>query len=174
MKRINVTIVFILLLFNTISCTQSGYKTFVQTKGYDHYSFEYPASYQITMNSAYSEQNAVNGVRLVGKLANGSEITMAANIDSGLGSVQERIDKTLSVSGRELVERYADTVSGVSCEVIILNTAPFNDLPAHYEKMAFFDYNGRNWDFFIYSDMDNTAEVDLVFDHLFNTFELLA
>lgn len=178
LKRTKLFIILIgtfLLLFYVVSlsgCGGSGYKTFEQLKGVDHYSFEYPATYRLTMNHHYSDPRAVNGVRFVGKLSDGSEIVLVVNISNP--SVEytrapaDRIDRTLSVAGRELLERSTGTVSGVSCELITLYTETSNIM-----RQAFFEYNERSWDFYVYSKRGNAEQVKADFEHLFNTFTLL-
>jgi hypothetical protein len=170
-----------LLFFSVVSlsgCGGSGYKTFEQLKGADHYSFEYRAGYRLTMNHAHSDPRAVNGVRFVGKLSDGSEIVLGVNIGNHAAeypNAKAAADRTLSVAGRELLERSAGIVSGVSCELITLFTEsiPANKLTSKFEKKAIFDYNDRLWDFYVYSERDKAEQVEADFEHLFNTFTLL-
>jgi hypothetical protein len=62
----------------------------------------------------------------------------------------------------------------VPCESITLYTEGIpNQLTSKYSRQVFFDYNGREWECFVYSERDKTEEVDLVFEHFINTFEPL-
>ena len=163
--------ILLLLAVSLSSCVGSGYKTFEELKGADHYSFEYPAGYRLTMHHANPYPRAVNGVRFVRKLSDGSEIVLGVNI--GNPAVEYRnakaaADRLLSVAGRELIERSTGTVSGVSCEVVTLFTET-----SKFEKKSFFDHNGRLWEFYVYSERDKAEQVKADFEHLFNTFKIL-
>lgn len=111
----------------------SGYKTFTQNEGYDHYSFEYPSGYKLTMNHAYSSVLSLNSVRFIKKLSDGSERNLGVNISNynSLG-VSARVNRILSVKGRELLEFSSDNISGVSCKLLSLKTENNG-----YEKIVF-------------------------------------
>jgi hypothetical protein len=158
-------------------CDQTGYKTFQQTKGVDHYSFERPAAYRLTMNHASSNPQSVNGVRFVGKTSIGSEIDLTVNIGNhgaDYPDAQAAADRMLTVEGRELIERSVGIVSGVPCQILALYTEPIgsNDT-SKFRRIAFFDYNGRLWDFGLYSERSDAAQVNADFDRLLSTFTLL-
>jgi len=159
------------------SCEGSEYKTFEQMKGVDHYSFEYPSGYRVILNHAYSSPQAVNGVRLVGKLPDGSEIVLGVNIGNPSAEYSDAkgaVDRLLSVTGRELLERSTDTVSGISCEMVTLYTETTDSLTSKFAKTTHFvDYNSRIWDFYVYAERDKAEPVKATFEHLFDTFKIL-
>lgn len=177
LARILVVVLIFSCLANLFGCNDSGYKIFEQLKGIDHYSFEYPSGYKLALNHAYSAPQAVNGVRLVGKLADGSEIVLGVNISnysSEYTDVKQAVDRLLSVSGRELLERSSSFVSGEPCEIVTLYTETTSNLTSKFEKTALFSHNNRKWDFYVYSERDKSEQVNATFEHLFNTFVLLS
>jgi hypothetical protein len=172
---LGISVLSCLMLFS--SCAQTGYKTFRQTKGCDHYSFDRPAAYWLTVNMHNSDPQSVNGVRFVGKTSIGSEIDLTVNIGNHAADypdAQAAADRMLTVEGRELIDRSVGTVSGVPCQLLALYTEPMgtNDT-SKFQRVAFFDYNGRLWDFGLYSERSDAAQVDTDFGRLLSTFTLL-
>jgi len=166
-----IVILFLFLITINLGCG-SGYKTFKQLKGYDHYSFEYPAGYKLTMTHAYSNSLAVNGVRFTLNHWHGTNsMVLGVNIENysdEYPNLKTRVDRTLSVEGRKLLEQSTVSVAGVQYEILTYNTENSN-----YMKTALFDYNDRAWDFYVYSEQENADQVDIDFEHLFTTFKLL-
>jgi hypothetical protein len=140
----------------------TGYMTFTQTRWDDHYSFEYPASFRKTVDNRI-------GVRFVGHLSDGSEVVIKVGI-SDPDSPTRGIEGTLSVEWRELLERTTVTLLGVPCEIVIYKETHGK---AHFVKRAFFEYVDRLWDFSVYAEPDHREEVEALFQHVFDTFEVL-
>jgi len=140
----------------------TGYRTFTQTKWDDHYSFEYPASLRQTVDNRV-------GVRFVGHLADGSEIVVAASVGV-YPSPAARVEKTMSVKSRVLLDHSQAKIKGAPCEVLTFIEAKIAPLLV---KSAFFEYNDRSWEFFVYSDPDHQEEVEALFQHVLDTFEVL-
>jgi hypothetical protein len=174
---LGISVLSCLMLFS--SCVQTGYKTFAQTKGVDHYSFERPAAYKQTVNLAVSSPLADNGVRFVGKLSDGSEIDLVVNIGAhhaDTPDAQAATEKEISVAGRELINRSPGTISGLSCEIITEYTEslPQNNITSKYQMITYFDYNGRLWDIVVYSERGDSEQVNALFNHVIETFKLLS
>ena len=131
------------------------------------------------MNHTYSTPLAGNGVRFVGNLPDGSEIALIVDIGShhaDTPNYQAAADKQLSVAGRELINRSSGAISGISCEFITEYTEnlPQYDITSKYQKMAYFDYNGRLWDIAVYSERGDSEQVNALFNHVIETFKLLS
>ncbi len=165
-------------LITLFGCNTASYRTFEQLNGTDHYSFQYPDSYSMTVNNAYSDPRAVNGVRFIGKLSDGSEIVLGCTIYNypiEYHNARGAADRLLSVAGRELIERSSDNISGIPCEILMLYTedVPSLNLHSQLEKIAFFDYQDRAWDIWVYAGLDKVDQVNNDFDRLIRTFKLL-
>ena len=132
----------------------------------------------MTVNNAFSDPRAVNGVRFVGKLSDGSEIVLGCTIYNypiEYDNAKKAADRLISVAGRELIKRASDNISGRPCQILMLYTedVPSLNLHSQLEKIAFFDYQGRGWDLWVYSERDKVEQVNDDFDCLIRTFKLL-
>jgi len=146
----------------------TGYRTFTQTRGYDHYSLELPAFMLCTMNHAYPQAQAVNGVRFVGFLSDGSSIALKVSIGNQHPSESPtmRAEKDLH-AGDHLLERTMDVVSDAPC--VVQTTAS-----AHVVyKRAFFEHNNRAWNFYVRGESNHRDQIETIFDRALDTFEFL-
>ena len=174
-KRVLLLLICLALL---TGCNQpTGYELFSQQKGVDHYSFEYPANYDLKMNRAYDDPRAPNGVALIGSLSDGSEIVILLEIApyTFFANVQAAAEGYPLVKGRQLLQHSEGIISGVPCEIITLltETNPVTGLTSKYTWMSFFDHGSRLWTLSVYSELNKTEEVQTEFDHLVSSFKIM-
>jgi hypothetical protein len=150
-------------------CT--GYKTF-EDRGYDQYSFEYPASYWRSSSESHGPSGP-SSVWIVGWpsfsnwMSNGNKIELVVLVESlhpEAPDADAMADQLLSTSRRELGERTTRTIAGKACEVLTF--------PDSYWKTALFEYNDREWELSVFSNPEYTEQANAVFEHAFNTFQL--
>jgi len=147
----------------------TGYRTFTQSWGDDHFSFEIPARFVQTMNQPRG-QEAPSAFRFVGLLSDGSYIVMKMNISRTRPDLEPaaRAERLLSPAD-ELLERSWETIDGVPC--VVQARLDVFDL---YSKEVFFEHDDRAWHCYVNAHGEHRDQVETVFDHVFDTFEFRA
>jgi len=81
-----------------------------------------------------------------------------------------RVEKVLSAEHRVLVHHTQAEMDGVQCEILTYRETDDDPL---FVKQAFFEHNHRSWDFFVYAEEGHEEEVEALFQHVFDTFEIV-
>ena len=149
----------------------SAYETPVITR----FSFEYRSEYRKVMTYAKDNRAAPLEVRFA--LATGAfgcvrpaDTVFGVNIDwpdRDWRDAKEAVDRTIAglVSPELVRERSSITVAGIPAELLVCDTA----MP---ERAVFFDYEGRIWNIFVYSQSSQADQAKLDFEHVVASFRL--
>ena len=100
-----------------------------------------------------------------------ADTVFAVNVEwpgSESRDANEALDRTISGLGsrQQSYETTSTTVDGQPAELLVAHTA----MP---EREVFFDYEGRIWEIFIYSESSQADQAKLDFQRIIDTFRIL-
>jgi hypothetical protein len=170
-----------------VGCDTSEYHTFsfTHSTGTDSpysvretisFSFEYPSGYKKIMTYAKNNRAAPIAVRFA--RATGAfgcvrpaDTVFAVNIgwpSRESYDAKEAADRTIAGLGSpELVQERSPTiVAGIPAELLVFGAT---QMP---ERAVFFDFDGRIWKIFIYSQSSGADQAKVDFEHIVETFKV--
>ena len=174
------------------ACSTSEYKTITMQHSVGssspysvqyaiHFSFEYPSGYKRISTYAKSNPGAPFSVRFArGTGALGcvqrTDTVFGVNVNwpySEARNAREAADRTVTGLGTpELVSQRSFTmVAGIAADLLVFRDPRMPDTPE--ERAVFFDFDGRIWNVFIYSDTARAEQAELDFEHMLETFKIL-
>jgi hypothetical protein len=180
---------FVCFLFViVIGCTSSstGYKQLLVDKGMTHFSFEYPARWEKTVEIGEDYSDvwvfAPALIRDKTKIPSSSWDIFVIPVDEEWPDAEAVINDTLvswkSMPDYELIERSTTELNGVPAEQIVLHYGALTEFPwqesepiVHTEIC--FDYGGFVWSI---ADISNQEVADINkthFTHMLETFQFL-
>ncbi len=145
-----------------------------------HFSFEYPGGYRKSGTYARDDPNApvsVRFVRATGTLGCTRLNDTVFGINIGLGfsgyrNAAEAASRAVSAlgDGGLVRERSVATVAGLTGVQVVYHDPRMPGTPE--VRTVFFDYGGRTWDVFIYSESAGAEQARLDFEHIVQTFSI--
>ena len=146
-----------------------------------HFSFEYPSGYRKVMTDARSEPPAPLVVRFA-KATGVFGCVRQTDTCFGVSIIWpsreardalEAVDRVISgLDDPNLVrERSSAAVAGIPAVQVAYRDPRVLDRPEMRE--VFFDYGGRIWNIFIYSETSRAEQAKLDFVHVVQTFKIL-
>jgi hypothetical protein len=154
-----------------------SYKSYQELETNDHYSFEYPDNFSVTIRSGYNFQEAMNTLELTNNVSDTSRVQIHLTVRQPTASetdVEAVVNNMLSDDSyciEKVLERSKGKISGIPCELF---TARLNwHETIFYGTGSVFIYNGRLWNLGVSYLPDNEKPAREIFKHVFDTFKLL-